>query len=85
MKKLFVIIFILFVSILAYAKDIQIKNEKGELVGKLKLSSGTTYNVYNSNGVKIGTYKAGKKLTATNMKGKKFKLIKTGNTYTIKE
>ena len=85
MKKLFIILFVLLLSGIVFAKDINIKNGKGEIVGKLKLSSGITYNIYNDKGTKIGTYKASKKLTKTNIKGKKLKLIKTGNTYTIKE
>ena len=85
MKKLLTIIAVLFMAVCVYAKDISIKNGKGEIVGKLKLSSGTTYNIYDTKGTKIGTYKATKKLTSTIMKDKKYKLIKTGTTYTIKE
>jgi len=85
MKKLLVILSVLFLSVMVYAKDIQIKNGKGEVIGVIKLSSGTTYNIYDVKGTKIGTYKASVKLTKTNMKGKKFKLIKQANTYIIKE
>lgn len=84
MKKLFIILSVLFLSVMVYAKDIAIKNSKGEVVGKLRLSTGTTYNIYDTKGVKIGTYKSPVKLTATYMKGKNFRLIKTGNTYTLK-
>ena len=84
MKKLLTILFILLSTVLVYSADVSIKNSKGRSVGRLKLSSGTTYNIYDTKGVKIGTYKATTKLTVTNMKGKKFRLIKSGTTYIIK-
>ena len=85
MRKLLIILSVLLLSVMVYAKDIQIFNRTGKVIGILRLSSGTTYNIYNAKLVKIGTYKAKQKLTAAYMKGKKFKLIKTGTTYSIKE
>jgi hypothetical protein len=68
-------------------KQYMLKNIKNpaEIIGKVKLVSGTAYGVYNIAGVKIGTYTASVKLTATNIKGKEYKLIKITNTYIIKE
>lgn len=85
MKRLWTLIAVLFLSAVVYCADIPIRDSKGVAVGKLRLSSGTTYNIYNTKGTKIGTYKALQKLTSTYLKGKKFKLIKIGNLYTIKE
>jgi len=84
MKKLFILLVILFLSTAVYAKDIVITNSKGKTIGKLKFVSGTTYNILDSKGIKIGIYKSTIKLTTANMKGKKFRLIKTGTVYTIK-
>jgi len=85
MKRLLILLSVLFLSVMVYAKDINVKDANGSVVARLKLSSGTTYNIYDTKGTKIGTYKATQKLTATYMKGKKFKLIKTWNNYSIKE
>lgn len=85
MKKLILILAVLLLSVSVYAKDISVKNNNGDIVAKLRLSKGTTYNIYDTKGTKIGTYKASRELTKTYMKGKKFKLIKTANAYTIKE
>jgi len=85
MKRLLVVFFVLFSSLMIYAADIPIRNNKNVLMGKLRFVSGTTYNIYDTKGNKIGTYKATMKLTTTYMKGRKFKLVKVGTTYTIKE
>jgi len=90
MKKLLIILSVLFLSVstfisVSYAKDIQIKNSKGEVIGKLVLASGTTYNVYDAKGIKKGTYKAKAKLTKANMKDKKFRLIKLTTGYVLKD
>lgn len=85
MKRLLILLSVLFLSVMVYAKDINVKDGNGSVVARLKLSKGTTYNIYDTKGAKIGTYKAAKKLTATYMKGKKFKLVKIGNNYSIKE
>ena len=68
-----------------YISGYKIKNIKKEIIGRLTYSSGTTYNIYNMKGTKLGTYKASVKLTTTNIKGKEYKLIKVGTSYTIKE
>ena len=84
MKKL-ALLFILLFSV-SIASAITIRDNSNKAIGSLKLSSGTTYNIYDAKGNKIGTYKATAKLTKANMKGKKFKLIKKSDgTYTIKE
>jgi len=68
-----------------YISGYKIKNIKKEIIGRLTLSSGTTYNIYDMKGTKLGTYKASIKLTTTNIKGKEYKLIKIGTSYIIKE
>ena len=85
MKRLLILLSVLFLSVMVYAKDINVKDGNGVIVAKLKLSSGTTYNIYDINGTKLGTYKAPAKLTATYMKGKKFKLVKLASGYTIRQ
>lgn len=86
MKKLFILLFVLLISVSVYAKDILVKDNSKNVVAKLRLSKGITYNIYDTKNVKIGTYKASQKLTKTYMKGKKFKLIQLADgKYTIKE
>jgi hypothetical protein len=68
-----------------YISGYKIKNIKEEIIGRLTYSSGTTYNIYDMKGTKLGTYKASVKLTTINIKGKEYKLIKIGTSYTIKE
>ena len=82
---LYLVLNLVFWSVVCLAKDIAIKNNKNEVIGKLTLSGGTTYYIYDANGKKVGTYVAKKKLASADIKGKKYKLIKTKNGYIIKE
>ena len=85
MKRILIAVIFLFLSASVYSAVITIKSADGRAVATLKLSSGTTYNIYDVKGVKVGAYKSPVKLTATSVKNKKFRLVKVGTTYTIKE